>query len=208
MSDRKRKQPRNFGRGRTGKPAPRRTLFPIKSLLSGQAIVLPAAWTAADLQSNTSGAIAQTYSPSITQASEYSGYSTQYQRIKLISWSVEFTSVLSNATNVDVGSCYGGTNIDQNINNTAAPSSMTGVENLKAPFSFLNSTKRIIKVRGFVPPLNQLIFLPLTADSPTPVAPGAGCPGSILIYGPNHTPSTVYYTTVVVRARFLLMDRF
>jgi hypothetical protein len=98
--------------------------------------------------------------------------------------------------------------MDQNLNNTAAPSSMTGVENLRRHGSFTSSSKRVLKIRAYVPPITQMLGLPLNADCPTPVAPYQGSPGCILLYGPNFTPSTVYFTTAVIRARYLLTSRF
>jgi len=107
-----------------------------------------------------------------------------------------------------MGACYYGTNLDQNLNNTAAPSSMTGVENLRRHGSFVSSSKKVLKIHGYVPPERKMLSLPVTADCPTPVAPMQGSPGCILIYGPNFTTSTVYFATVVLRARFLLINRF
>jgi len=155
------------------------------------------------IESGTSGVISGAVGFSTSFSSEYSALSTIYSEAKLLSVSCTFTPIASTTT-LAQSEIMIGLNMGQNATTNAAPSSFSGVENLRGmqhiPSAFLGT--RTYRVR--LPRVRN--FLPFTADAPTLPNPDAGSPGALQYYGSGFIASTAYYT-MFIKCKWLLKSR-
>jgi len=162
-------------------------------------------WEFGRLSSTGSGNIAAGgISPSIQSASEYSGLSSLFTEIKLISCTVTFTAIqLTPTAGTLHGKMYIGTNYIFNLSTFTNPAAITAVQNLAAP---AECSTYMVRPFAYAMAVPSLEFSGITQDAPSAPTPWAGSPGTVCVWGDGLTASTSYFF-VDVLAKYILRGR-
>jgi len=143
------------------------------------------------LTSGTSGTISFSVSPTIQGSSEYSGLSTLFSEVRLVSAMLTIATRSPAVTSIFHGSILIGTNMEMNATTFTAPTSTVSVQNLERKAEYSTSALTVQRYKMRVPA--ALDFQPIGGDCPTIPSPYAGSPGMILGWADNLTASTSYF---------------
>lgn len=148
-------------------------------------------WNHSALSSDSkTGLLADWYSFSIQNSSEYSILASLFTECRLHSASVHFVPTQSANGSVLHGLLMIGTNMAENINNSSTPASFTDVQNLQKVQETTTLDIRPFTYNMRVP---RLTYSVISIDSPATSTPWAGSPGVVKVLSTPLTASTNYF---------------